>query len=786
MRSAFVFDESTGDDAGIISTLASKRNMPNIALSLLAGALVLHGLPGLPDWQVFVALLCLSSVCALRRPLRAFAAVAAGFSVSGLFAVLQLEDRLDPALESKTLAVTVVVGTFPREQSGMVSLVVRPATARGLPARLRLTWFEPPVVPRLGETWRLTLRLRPPHGLVNPGGFDTEGWLFRSKIGATGYVVEDGRNYRVVGATGNGVHRFRRHVVERIERLLPRDDAAAVLMAIAVGARHRISNEQWDAYAATGTSHLMAISGLHIGLAAASVYLFSWGVLALLPGVRNCRDPAMLAALAAASAYAVMSGFAVPARRALVMLSTAVLLRWHRREGTPPGLLAATLIVVLLTDPLSVLLPGFQLSFAAVAILFATARQLVRVDPVAAGARPATSMLRLWLVQLALLAGLLPMTVSLFDRFSVIAPAVNLLVLPIFNIATVPLVILGVLLDGALAPLGDALLGFAWMSVEAVLVLIRYAQSADWLTYRVAAPVPAALVMLPLLFVLLPQGWPGRRLAGLAVLCIVLVEPDRVPRACFDYHVLDVGQGLAVVVHTADRALLFDTGPAFRSGADTAQRVVLPFLAYRGVDRLDVVVVSHADLDHAGGIASLLGGTVVGRVLSGEPLEGMAHAREPCEDGDAWRWNEVDFRFLHPRANTPWRGNNASCVLEISAGDKRMLLTGDIESPVEILLDYRDKLRAAHVLTVPHHGSRTSSAEALVRATRPALAIVSASRSNRWGFPKENIVERWRRSGATVYSTASSGAISQRLCAAGEPGPVAEARRGRSRYWHER
>ncbi len=781
-----MFDESPGDDAGIISILAGKRNMPNIALALLAGALVLHALPGLPDWQLLSGLFCFAWVCAVRRPFRGLAAFAVGFSFTGLFAGLQLDDRLDPALASKTLEVTVVVASFPREQAGMLTLVAKPEAAPGLPARLRLTWFEPRVVPRLGETWRLTLRLRRPGGLVNPGGFDTEAWLFRSKIGATGYVVEDGRNYRVVGATENAIPRFRRHVVERIDRLLPRGDAAAVLMAIAVGARHRISNEQWDAYAATGTSHLMAISGLHIGLAAASVYLVSWGILALLPGARNCRDPAMIVALVAASAYAVMSGFAVPARRALVMLSTAVLLRCQRREGTSSGLLATTLIVVLLTDPLSVLLPGFQLSFAAVAILFAAARQFVRVDSVAAGSRPATSMLRLWLVQLALLAGLLPMTVSLFDRFSAIAPAVNLLVLPIFNFATVPLAILGMLLDGALAPLGDPLLGLACASVEVVLVLVRLAQNADWLTYRIAAPVPAALVLLPVLFVLLPQGWPGRRLAGLAVLCIVQAEAERVPRACFDYHVLDVGQGLAVVVQTADRALLFDTGPAFRSGADTAARVVLPFLAYRGIDRLDIVVVSHADLDHAGGIASLLAGTDVGRVISGEPLAGMAHARAPCVDGDAWRWDEVDFRVLHPRANTPWRGNNASCVLEIAAGDKRMLLTGDIESPVEILLDYRDKLRPVYALTVPHHGSRTSSADALVQATRPTLAIVSASRSNRWGFPKEDIVERWRRSGARIYSTATSGAISQRLCPTGEPGAVAEARQDQSRYWHER
>jgi len=756
------------------------------ASSVLAGSLLLNRLPVLPDWPIFVAMLVVSLVCLACRTFRRSALFAIGFSTSGLAAILQLGDRLDPALESQTVTLSAVIEEFPVERAGAVSLLVRPVAADHLPKRLRLSWIEPASIPRIGETWHLDVRLRRPGGFINPGGFDVEGWLFRRRIGAAGYIVDDGRNYRIAGARENPVDRLRRHIVERLSRLLPVDDATAVTLAVVAGARHGISQNQWDAYAETGTSHLMAISGLHIGLAAGSAYVLSWALLALLSATGNCRDRAMVVALGAGAAYATLSGFAVPARRALLMLTIGVSLTVCRRAIPPASLLGATAIIVTLTDPISVLAPGFHLSFAAVAILFVTGGQLVRAIGPKTMHRFVAAVRRIWTIQLALLAGLLPFTVSHFGRVSALAPMVNLCVLPVFNLATVPLAIFGVAMDGPFAPLGDVFLRAAHGSIDLILAIIRVAKSAHVLSYRAAVPVSLAVLALPLIYVALPPGWPGRRIALVAAIFIVNAEPESTPESCFDYHVLDVGQGLAVLVRTRDRALLFDAGPLFRNGSDAAEQVILPFLSRLAVERLDRVVISHADLDHSGGVRSLRRSVRVGLFLSGEPVAGIGSAREPCLAGESWQWNEIRFRILHPGPDSPWRGNNASCVLEVAAGRHRLLLTGDIESPVEVLLEYRQVLRPVHAVTVPHHGSRTSSSGSLVRAIRPAVAIVSASRRNRWGFPKPDVVDRWQAAGATVLDTGTAGAISQRLCTNAEPGPVSAARTLRSRYWHER
>ncbi|MDH3440741.1 MAG: DNA internalization-related competence protein ComEC/Rec2, partial [Gammaproteobacteria bacterium] len=543
--------------------------------------------------------------------------------------------------------------------------------------------------------------------------------------------------------------------------------------------------KQWDAYAATGTSHLMAISGLHIGLAASALFLLAWGVSSALPGRRNCRDHALVAALLAAVAYAAMSGFAVPARRACVMVFLAAFVTLRRREISPSILLAMTAAIVFLADPLTLLTPGFKMSFAAVAVLFVIANRHLVIPLSGPLAKPCAGLLRLSQVQLGLLAGLLPLTVALFERFSAIAPFVNILVLPVFNFVTVPFSIAGALLDGPLSPVGDQFLKAAHQSIELVLAIVSFAAKNDWLSFRTAVPVSWFVLLLPLLQILLPAGWPGRRLVLLAVLAIVTARPKPLPSDCFDYHVLDVGQGLAVVVQTREHALLFDTGPSFQSGNNTAEMVVNPFLQHAGIDRLDVIVVSHGDLDHAGGIQAMIRSTTVGRVLTGEYLPSLGIAQKPCFAGQTWQWDGIDFRVLHPRVATAWQRNNASCVIEISAGKHRLLLTGDIESPVEILLQHRQKFRQSHAVVVPHHGSRTSSSAALVDGTAPAVAIVSASRTNRWGFPREDVVTRWQVAGARVVNTGQAGAISQQLCRDRPPGSLKTARSVHRRYWHD-
>jgi competence protein ComEC len=294
-----------------------------------------------------------------------------------------------------------------------------------------------------------------------------------------------------------------------------------------------------------------------------------------------------------------------------------------------------------------------------------------------------------------------------------------------------------------------------------------------------------AVAIMPLLYVVLPPGWPGRKLALVAMVCVLTYRPPHPPPGCLDYHVLDVGQGLSVVLRTRQQALLFDTGPSFLNGGDAAELVVLPFLYRFGIDRLDKLVISHGDLDHAGGANSIVAGIEVGEVLVGERIDDLAAAQRECVAGQQWRWDSISFLILHPRMNAPLDRNNSSCVLLLEIGGFRILLTGDIESPAEKLLLHRDLVGATDIVIVPHHGSMTSSSDAFVDRTRPGLAIVSAGFGNQWGLPRPAVVDRWAAAGAAVVNTATSGAVSQRICRHDVPGEVRLERHRALKFWHD-
>lgn len=762
--------------------------MLTLCLCLLGGAMLPGFLQVLPSAGLVWALLATGLLLALATVARPFAFALIGFGLAGIDAWSRMDDRLSLEQHGASEHISLRIDSFPEADDGAIRFVARPLDRPDLPKRVRLTWYYPAAVPAIGDTWRLAVRLRRPHGYANPGGFDYQGWLFREGIGATGYVERDGHNYHIHGSSRPRLDQLRRHVDERLSGLFGDEEAAAVLAAVIVGARHRISQWHWDLFARTGTSHLMAVSGLHIGLAAGSAFILAWTFGALIGGRRNLRDLALVTGALSATGYAILSGFAVPARRALVMTIIAALAMLLRRRVSPADLLALTCIAVVLTDPLAVLAPGFRLSFAAVAVLFTVAGRHVAAGFTAPAGWPGgagIALLQLGILQLALLAGLFPLTMLEFGRFSLLAPAVNFIVVPIFNFFTVPLALAGAILDGALETAGNQLLALARHSIMFALAVIGVAGRASIPGMSSVSPGPMLVLVLPMLHVLLPAGWPGRRLAVLAIIAVVGNRPSPPPPGCFDYHALDVGQGLAVVLQTHSRTLLFDTGPSFQNGSSAARFTVLPFLERRGIRRLQELVVSHADLDHAGGLRDIIRGTSVGRIRVGERLPVLGPSQSLCVAGDRWTWDGVVFRLLHPRAGSPWRGNNASCVLEVSAGRHRLLLTGDIESPVEKLLAHRGMLRAADVAFVPHHGSRTSSTPVLVDTVRPGLAIVSAGYRNRWGFPKEEVSGRWRRAGARVLNSATSGAVSQRICNVTGPQAPRETRLVERRFWHD-
>lgn len=760
-----------------------------VCLSLLAGVYTLQLIHVAWLAESLLAAGITSIVLLARGSFKIVVAFWLGLASFWLAVAAVANDRLRPEYAGDSLLTTVRIVDFPSSREGSVAFVAAPIDDARLPERIRLTWYEPPVRLRLGDIWQLELRLRRPRGRFNPGAFDFEAWLTRQRIAAVGYVVPGARNHLRRTERPGPVDRFRMHSVARIETRISDAPSASVLAAITVGERSAISEEQWRQFRATGTSHLMAISGLHVGLAAAGAYVVFAAAIGVSVRRRNARDPALCLSVLTACGYATVSGLGTPAQRAALMFAFAAIAVLARRPQPADALLALTCCLLVVVDPLTTMSPGFRLSFGAVALLCWVTRAGNRVSGTGSRVVPALvgNLRRLSILQFALLFGLLPLTALLFGRFSLAAPAMNLLAVPLFGLVTVPLALAGLILDGSMAPIGDQLLVAAGASLRILLALIGSVAAVPGADVAVADMDGVAWLALLLTsaMVVLPAGWPGRAVSLLAAVAIAVHRPDGPPTRCVDIDVLDVGQGLAVAVRTRRSALLFDTGPAYRDGSSSAATTILPYLEFRGLGWLDTLIVSHADADHAGGTSAIVAAVPVARLLVGERLPGIGAARF-CRAGQAWRRDAITFRVLHPPAHTIPSGNPASCVLEIAAGAHRVLLTGDIERAQELELVAAGALRPAVVVVVPHHGSRTSSSTAFVAAVEPSLAIVSAGHNNRWGFPKPDVAHRWEAVGARVLATSRKGAIGLEVCATGGLRSIVEYRDAMRRVWHDR
>ena len=699
-----------------------------------------------------------------------------------------VDGRLEARFANDSLLTQVRIVDFPKMTGSAVVMLVEPLDDHRVPARVRVSWFEPPLEPAIGDVWEFELRLRRPRGYSNPGVFDVEAWLFRQKIQATGYVVNGKRNRRLETDSESAIDSFRREFLARAARAAGSPDAAAVLAAVGVGARHRISRTQWDNYAVTGTSHLMAISGLHIGLAATVAFVFARVLLGLLRITGNAHALAIMIGVVVAAAYAGVSGLGVPAQRASLMLLVAAFAIVRRRHIDPFAAIAVAALGIFILDPVSTMTPGFNLSFAAVVVLLwlARVRKNVRVNGLFYR-RVGNTVKQLFTMQVFLLFGLMPLTVILFHRIAFLALPVNLVAVPLFSIVTVPFTLTGLALGGSEGMFGNGALRIAAGSVEWLLALIGQAARLPFADTGVAEiqGFRWLVVLMPSLLIMLPRRWPGRRVALLGVAALLLQSPGTPAKGCVEVHVLDVGQGLATVLQTERSTVIFDTGASYRDGGAVAEHVIVPFLKSKRITRIDRLVVSHADIDHSGGVGTIHEYAEIGTLLVGESLRETNLASWTCAAGHGWRADGVSFRMLHPDAAAPREGNDSSCVLLLETGPFALLLTGDIEAAAEREIIARTGLAAVDVIVVPHHGSLTSSSEAFVDVVSPQLAIVSAGYGNRWGFPKEQVLLRWQAVGAEVLGTATAGAVSFRLCRAGGLQDLRTDRHERRRFWRE-
>jgi len=754
----------------------------------IAAGLGLGVAAGLLGWRLPVGRVA-------RGLLLALAGAAIGWSYAGWRAELRLADALPAGQEGRDVLVTGVVASLPQDFERGLRFVFEVENSAGpVPRRISLAWYAGyrdeelhslPAI-RVGERWQLLVRLKRPHGNVNPHGFDYEGWLLQQGIRATGYVRPAEANRRLeafVPGLMNGVERLREGVRARFRAALPDAPYAGVLVALAVGDQRAIAPELWRVFAASGISHLVAISGLHVTMVAALFAAGVGGIWRRTPALA-LRWPAQQAAVTAgfvvALGYCLLAGWGVPAQRTLYMLGCVALAIGLRRETAPARVLAVALGVVLVADPWAVLAAGFWLSFGAVGLLF-----LVSSGRLGREGRMLGAVRAQWAITL----GLLPALLLLFQQFSVVSPLANAIAIPAVSFVVTPLALLY-----AVFPL-QMFADLAHAAFTATMLPVRWLAALPWAAWQQAAPPPALAVLAGLgcLWALLPRGTPSRWVGLLPLVPLLLWSPARPAPGEARVAVLDVGQGLAVHVQTAGHDLLFDTGPAFSADANSGERILLPYLRAMGVRRLDTLVVTHQDNDHAGGAEAVLTGLPVDEVRSSlppnHPARVIAGPRDvPCAAGQRWDWDGVRFTLLHPAEASdaaPRKTNDIACVLRIEAGGRRLLLTSDIEAVSEAALIARDAdALASDVVVVPHHGSRTSSTAAFVAATRPRWAIFPVGYLNRFRHPNGEVWARWSAAGAGLLRTDAGGAILFTLGAADvQP---ATARDRAPRYWHGR
>jgi len=752
--------------------------MTGAALAFAAGVLLLQQQAALPSVLWLAAAPAAIALAVWRRTWIVPTAFALGFLWAAGVAHLRLADRLAPALEGRDLTVTGVVAGLPSRTEHGLRFAFEPERAEvWLPPRLLLSWYGAAEDLHPGERWRLTVRLRRPHGHVNPHGFDYEGWLLERGIGATGYVRADDTASRAGrrDSIADRIEQAREAVRERFLAALGDTPSAGILVALAVGEQRAIANEEWRLFARTGVTHLMSISGLHVTLVSG---LFAWLVAALwrraprLALALPARKAGAVAAIAAALGYTLLAGFAVPAQRTLYMVVVVALALWSGRMASPARTLALALAVVTALDPWAVLQPGFWLSFGAVALIFYVSAGWSAAEP-----RPLQ-----WIrVQWAITAGLAPAALFLFAQVSVAGPLANALAIPLVSVVITPLA-----LAAAVLPV-DALLHAAEWLVQGLLQFLEWcAQLPGAFWQRHVPPLWATLLALAgVAWLLLPRGFPWRA-SGLALMAPALMLPAPAPPEGEAWvTVFDVGQGLAVLVRTEGHSLLYDAGPAY-GDSDSGERIVAPALVALGVPRLDALVLSHDDRDHVGGARSILERYEVDAVRHSlpedHPLLALAAAPQPCVRGEAWVWDGVRFEFLHPPAGSAaLRRNDRSCVLRIQAGGRAMLLTGDIERGTERALA-RAGIAPSDALLVPHHGSRSSSSAELLAALRPRIAVAATGYRNRFGHPAADVAARYDEVGAKLLRTDRDGAIELRLSREALDARGERARR--PRYWH--
>lgn len=769
------------------------------------GNLILQQLSVLPDFFYLLLLVIISmGVCLITYHYQRYIlsaillGIIIGFSWTWVWASYYVSQQLPEEWIKKNVEVVGQVISIPQVYSHhtafrfRVEQIIYEGKRYDAPRYLNLSWYEdqysktPIPVPELtlGQTWTFTVRLKPPQGFASPFASDHSQHLFSQRVGAVGYIYTKlpvellAEDIQWI----DQINKYREHLSKKMRTVLNNQNQSGIIEALAIGEKGKISTEEWKILQATGTSHLVAISGLHIGLVAGLVL----GVMSL--AIRSCfiftrRYPSVMMASFfawwAAFVYSALAGFAIPTQRALIMLSLAMLMVVQRQAFSRIYTFAAAVVLVLLWDPLATLSVSFWLSFIAVGTLFYLMSGRIF--------KAQRNRLYDWtLFQLGIGVLLTPATLWFFQQTPLVSPLANAIAIPWVSFIVVPLTLFGCFFIDIFPWLGNTLLQWGNYFMQVIWFLLEFLANVRYATWQYTIPHSWILLLITLgvAILFLPRGFPGRAFGIIALLSLALIEIKRPLMGEVWIDILDVGQGLSTVVRTSKHVLVYDTGDQFSDRLNAGTAVVLPFLRGHAISAIDILMISHADRDHMGGANSILQELAVKKVMAGDQWKSPYSKVTPCLADQHWEWDGVYFQVLHPAAKEQWQGNNASCVLKISVGNHSVLLTGDIESAAEKqLLMLQANVLPSSVLVAPHHGSRTSSTLKFINQVDPEYVIFPAGYLNRFRFPSAKILERYTKQGALALITATHGTI--RLAFDALNLKVSEGfRKQYKRYWH--
>lgn len=754
--------------------------MLSSALAFLAGDLIVQAFSQLPSLKLIVFLSIVPVLMCLRMKRYILLAFLLGFTYTAWYAHSILSWTLPSDLEGKSHLVTGYIASIPVSDHMQTHFLFELKNTKTL---IRLSTRNPMQSIHVGDQWQWQVRLKRIHGTQNAGAFDYEAWALQKGLRATGSVVTSNENKFLSHHWYHfPIAQFRERLLIKMQQHLPDAAGSQWLIALVIGERIGIKPDDWQVLRNTGTNHLMAIAGLHIGMIAGfahTITSFIWRLIPRLALILPAQLAGGCAALFTAILYSMLAGFSIPTQRASIMLTVFIAALLLRRNINAWNAWSLAMLLVLVLNPLSVLTESFCLSFATIAlIIYGMSGRLA----------PSGWWWKWGRVQWVIGLGLIPITLALFQECSLVSFFANCVAIPWLGIFILPFCFLSGIFLFLCEPLGAFLLFLASKSLAGLWYVLTWFSHFHFASFQQAMPNMGIFLLTFFAFVLLlvPAGMPGRWLGMLWLLPFVLYQYPKPEKENYWLTLLDVGQGLSVVVQTKNHVLVYDAGPKFNENFDMGASVVVPYLRTIGAKKLDMLVVSHGDNDHIGGSSAIINSLPVTMIKTSVPEKIINHSADLCLAGTAWEWDGVKFDFIYPTMNELHLGNDSSCVLRVSNNIHTVLLTGDIEKFAEKqMLQNVPQYLPANILVAPHHGSKTSGVEQFINVVHPAYVLYATGYRNRYHFPHASVVRAYTEMKAQQFSTADFGEIQFKLDKNKVIASPLLYRAEKQRYWYQ-